>query len=86
MSSRLRAMMLIVDMDDGEGRTYASDDWQELDPLTKLDCLRDWRYELDMQYNQALVDWREQLEEISFSGHKPMLRIVGVESKDGGEQ
>lgn len=72
MSSRSKAFMLIVDLEDGEGRTYASADWSELDALTRLDCLRDWICDLGDQYDAAYGEFCEGLDGIR-KGHLTVI-------------
>jgi hypothetical protein len=44
-----------------EGDIKKSPDWDELQPLVKLDILKDWIGLLSTEYDSCMYEWRREL-------------------------
>lgn len=58
----MKAPRLIADVEHGEGSLKFSDAWHSEDALLRADLLKDWLYDLNNEYNRALIDFRRDLE------------------------
>ena len=47
----------------GEGELKISDKFNELNPLLKADLLKDWSYEMNKLYNNAVNDWHQWMKD-----------------------
>lgn len=45
----------------GEGKIKIKDFFPDLDPLMKVDLLRDWKTDIDNLHDEAIKEWRKSL-------------------------
>ena len=50
-----------ADIYSGEGELKISDKFHELNPLLKADILKDWSYEMNELYNNAVDEWIQSM-------------------------
>jgi hypothetical protein len=57
----MTGIRLVANWSAVEGDIKKSPDWDELQPLVKLDILKDWIGLLDMEYNSCMYEWRREV-------------------------
>jgi hypothetical protein len=61
MVDRRKLLTFRADLDSGEGEVKSWPRFEELDALTRADLLKDWKYDLEQLYEEALIEFDRDL-------------------------
>mgnify|MGYP003139276804 CR=1 FL=1 len=56
---------LCFDPFSGEGYVRIKDSFKAQNSLLQIDCLKDWLYDVEKLYDEGLIKWREEMEELT---------------------
>ncbi len=54
-----------MNLDNGEGEFKPSADFRWEEPLLKLDIMKDWIEDLQIEYNATIKHWEKQMKKIA---------------------
>ena len=55
---------LVYDNFAGEGEVVIKNNFYKAGTLMRLDVLKDWKYEIEVMYEEALEEWEKEMDEI----------------------
>ena len=55
---------LVYDNFAGEGEVVVKNNFYKAGTLMRLDVLKDWKYEIEVMYEEALEEWEKEMDEI----------------------
>ena len=60
-ADRRKLLTFRADLDSGEGEIKSWPRFEELSPLMKADLLKDWKYDIERLYEEALIEFDRDL-------------------------
>jgi hypothetical protein len=60
-ADRRKLLTFRADLDSGEGEIKSWPRFYELSPLMKADLLKDWKYDIERLYEEALIEFDRDL-------------------------
>ena len=60
-ADRRKLLTFRADLDSGEGEIKSWPRFYELDALTRADLLKDWKYDIERLYEEALIEFDRDL-------------------------